>query len=277
MLTITNKSLLLSSIVVFCLLKHPAFAEQKTILIPAGIFTMGCSAGDEICDRDEGPEGGVEVFVPSFYIFSHETSVAEYQLCVDSGKCELPFDYIRTHYCNYGAPGRENYPVNCVNWNNAQSYCKWQGGRLALEAEWEKAARAKSNYAFHWGAEPASCKNSVMDPGKLNESDEETDGCWRDLSWPRGSFPPNQFGLFDMVGGTSEWVMNWYAVNAIEQHYSKGDLHGPTIGNTKVIKGGSWDEKYQSQRLSNRFNKPITGNPDLYGSNGIRCVIPSSR
>ena len=113
-----------------------------------------------------------------------------------------------------------------------------------------------------------------MDPGEPNESDEETDGCWRDLSWPRGSFAPNQFGLFDMVGGTSEWVMNWYLVNAIEQHYSKGDLQGPTMGNTKVIKGGSWDEKYQAQRVSNRFDKPVTGNPDLYGPHGIRCVIP---
>ena len=129
----TNKSNLVSAIILLFLFMQYASAQQKPLLIPAGKFVMGCSQGDEICDQDEGPKGGIEVFVPSFYIFPHETSVAEYQLCVDSGNCELPFDYKRIHYCNYGAPGRDNYPVNCVNWNNAQSYCKWQGGDCPLK------------------------------------------------------------------------------------------------------------------------------------------------
>ncbi len=85
-----------------------------------------------------------------------------------------------------------------------------------------------------------------------------------------------------MVGGTSEWVMNWYAPNAYARVYAKGDIKGPSMLEAKrmsktalkAIKGGSWDEKQWAQRVSNRFAKPITGNPDLYGSNGIRCVTP---
>ena len=265
--------LLYLPLTLFILCFQTVKAQQQSVLIPAGKFIMGCALGDELCDLDEGPEGGIEVYVPAFYIFIHETSVMEYHQCVLSGICQKPFDYKRSHYCNYLAPGREQYPVNCVNWVQAQSYCIWSGGRLANEAEWEKAARSGSNTAFPWGKEPASCKNSVMDPGLSNQSDEETDGCWRDLSWPRGSFKPNKYGLFDVVGGTSEWVMNWYEIDAIRQIYAFGNLDGPKTGTTKVIKGGSWDEKFQAQRVSNRFNKPALGNPDLYGSNGIRCVV----
>jgi len=248
--------------------------QQKTVVVPANSFLMGCSTGDTLCDEDEGKAGGVKVSVEAFSIFRHETSVDEYRRCVETGLCKRPFDYKRSHYCNFDAPGRGNYPVNCVNWENAEAFCRWSGGRLAYEAEWELAARAGVTTPYPWGNEAANCSNSVMDPGTIHESDEETDGCWRDLSWPRGSFKPNALGLYDMVGGTSEWVMNWYGKNTLKTHYSKGDITGPLTGNTKTIKGGSWDEKYWSQRVSNRYNKPITGNPDLYGSNGIRCVIP---
>lgn len=254
-----------------------AFASIEQVTIPAGKFTMGCSANDKLCDEDEGPEGGVTVFVPEFSIDVHETSVAEYRACVVAGQCARPFDYRRTRYCNYNAPGRDNYPQNCVNWNNAKHYCAWRGMRLAYEAEWEKAARGGTVTPYFWGVTQANCKVAVMDPGKQGQPDTSTDGCYRDLSWPRGSFPANSFGLFDMIGGTSEWVENWYQQDAYQTLYSKGLLTFPKSGKRKVIKGGSWDEKHWAQRVSNRFAKPITGNPDLYGSNGIRCVNPGKQ
>lgn len=246
----------------------------KKITIPAGEYRVGCANNDEHCARDEGPAGGVIVNVPAFVIDNQEASVAEYRQCVEAGSCAKPFDYLRTHYCNYGAPQRDNYPINCVNWNNALSYCQWKGGRLAYEVEWEKAARAGATTPYPWGEKHASCSTAVMDPGKPGDDDFETDGCWRDLSWPRSSFPPNQFGLHDMVGGTSEWVMDWYDVDVHKKHYSKNQLTGPKTGTLKTIKGGSWDEKFWAQRVTNRFAKPVAGNPDLYGSNGIRCVYP---
>jgi len=249
-------------------------ADQKRVFIPAGEFTMGCSNNDSLCDPDEGPNGGVKVFVKAFWINRHETSVEEYRACVMIGNCEYPFDNKRNYYCNYDAPGRNDYPVNCINWMNAQAFCNWQQGRLAYEAEWEKAARAGTNTPYPWGSKPANCNLAIMDPGKTGESDNMTDGCWRDLSWPRGSHKPNSLGLFDMVGGTSEWVMNWYDINGITKYYNNGNITGPASGSKKVIKGGSWDEKHWAQRVSNRYAKPVTGNPDLYGSNGIRCVFP---
>ncbi len=244
------------------------------VRIPAGPFTFGCSAEDTRCDPDEGIPGGTTIDVPEFAIDTQETSVAEYRQCVDAGACERPYDYRRTHYCNFNAPGRDDYPINCVNWQLAYDYCVWRGGRLAYEIEWEKAARGGTTTPHFWGNERADCSRAVMDPGKRGDLNRETDGCWRDLSWPRNSFPPNPFGLYDVIGGTSEWVMDWYDADSHTTHYAQGKLTGPAEGTKKVIKGGSWDEKFWAQRVSNRFSKPITGNPDLYGSNGIRCVIP---
>lgn len=275
-----NRGKLLTAVIGLSFSVLTVAAEQqqvaKAVLIPAGAFLAGCAAGDSLCDSDEGPEGGLEVTLEDFYIDPHETSVAEYQRCVEAGACSRPFDYLRTHYCNYGAPGRGDYPQNCVNWQQALEYCQWRGGRLATELEWEKAARAGSQRPYPWGDQPASCERAVMDQGREGVPDTETDGCWRDLSWPRNSFSPNSYGLYDMVGGTSEWVMDWYHPKALEMLVQQGILSGPKSGSLKVIKGGSWDEKLWAQRVSNRFAKPITGNPDLYGSNGIRCAFDAN-
>lgn len=248
-------------------------------LIPAQSYQLGCSPADKECDRDEGinQQGKilpVTVTVPAFKIDKYETSVAEYRECVEAGVCSKPFDFRRTHYCNYDAPGRDNYPQNCINWFQAKNYCEWRGKRLAYDVEWEAAARAGARTAYPWGTEPASCDNAVMDPGHPSKPDTVTDGCWRDLSWPRNSFKANAYGLHDMIGGTAEWLMDWYHPQAHKQYYAKGQYTGPDSGSLRVIKGGAWDEEAWAQRVSNRFAKPQRGNPDLYGSNGIRCVEP---
>ena len=280
---LTSPSTIVLVLLVFCLAANlNATAELRQIdipqvEIPGGAFHFGCSSGDRLCDADEGVQGGIAVQIPGFSIDVHETSVNEYQRCVAAGQCSKPFDYLRVHYCNFDAPGRGDYPVNCVNWQQAREYCDWRDSRLAYAVEWEYAARAGTQTPYVWGFEKADCQRAVMDPGLPGQRDTETDGCWRDLSWPRGSFPANPWGLFDTIGGTSEWVMDWYHPGAFQEYYSKGHLTGPQMGNHKVIKGGSWDEKHKSQRVSNLYHKPVTGNPDLYGSNGIRCVTPQAR
>ena len=129
---------LLPIIVLFLInaITHALAIDIEQIEIPAGPYSAGCLIKDQECQLDEGSSGGVKVFVPRFLIDSQETSVAEYRLCVEAGVCERPFDFRRTHYCNYDAPGRDDYPVNCVNWNNAISYCTWHNARLAYEVEW---------------------------------------------------------------------------------------------------------------------------------------------
>ncbi|UTW46335.1 formylglycine-generating enzyme family protein [bacterium SCSIO 12696] len=271
------KSVHSASIALFLYLLAPSLVaevpEQKVINLPGGTFAMGCSANDSGCDPDEGSKGGVLVSVGPFAIDRHETSVAEYRTCVESGHCASTFDFVRNKYCTYDGPGRDQYPLNCVNWFQAQAYCQWRGGRLPLEAEWEYAARAGSSARNVWGDSDATCEQVIMDDGVTRaNAGEETDGCGRDLLWPRGSREPNDFGLYDMQGSVAEWVANRYTPNSHQEYYANGQLSGPNSGRLKVIRGGAWDESARRQTLSSRWAKVPTGHRSIYGSNGFRCA-----
>ena len=244
----------------------------QTVSIPAGVFNMGCSSGDKQCEKDEGKPGGTAVQVNAFKIDKHEVSVADYRHCIKAGKCTRPKDFKRNKYCNYGASGRDNHPINCVDWEQAVAYCSWRGGRLPYEAEWEKAARAGSTSRYPWGQE-VNCKHAILDDGKTMGSVKgEPDGCGEDRTWQRGSRSANKWGLYDMHGNAGEWIANWYAADAIQRLYAAGDLAGPAAGQRKLVRGGSWDENRANLRSSYRNVKfPVSGQA-VYGSIGFRCV-----
>lgn len=247
-------------------------ADPTIVTVPAGTFAMGCSVSDPDCDKDEGPAGGISIFVPTFRIDAYEVSVADYSACFDAGKCTRPKDHQRNTFCNFGDADRTDHPVNCVDWNQALAYCQWRGGRLPYEAEWEKAARAGSTSRFPWGQE-VSCRNAILDDGITTGSVKgEHDGCGEDRTWPRGSRPANALGLFDMHGNAAEWTMNWYAPDAIASLYARGKLNGPIEGKRKVVRGGAWDETRSRLRSSFRnVRAPVSGDT-VYGSLGFRCA-----
>jgi len=268
----TNRTLYV--VCLSCLLgfgQSGVYAAER-VSIPAGSFLMGCSKNDPACDKDEGPRGGTSVRVGEFKIDKYEVSVSEYHACLNAGKCSRPKDHVRNKYCNYAAKGRDRHPVNCVDWAQAQAYCAWQGGRLPYEAEWEKAARAGSTSRYPWGKD-VSCQQAILDDGKTKGSVvNEPDGCGEDRTWKIGSRAANKFGLYDMHGNVGEWLYNWYAKDAINQLYAKGNLQGPDSGKRKLIRGGSWDENRPNLRSSFRNVKdPVSGDV-VYGSIGFRCV-----
>ncbi len=195
-------------------------ADTARIKIPAGNFLMGCSAQDTHCDKDEGPQSGTPVFVKTFYIDNKEVSVKDYRACIKAGQCHRPKDHSLNQYCNLGAAGRENHPINCVDWQEAVDYCQTKGGRLPYEAEWEKAAHAGSNTPYPWKTNKGlkvSCKQAILDDGKTRGSQgDELDGCGEDRTWPVASRPANALGLYDMQGNVGEWLANWYSATA---HY----------------------------------------------------------
>ena len=254
------------------LLVASQFAYGERVKIPAGEFTMGCSVNDDQCENDEGKAGGVKISVPGFYLDSHEVTVKEYAACIDAGNCDIPKDYNRNKYCNLNASDRDNHPINCVDWEDAADYCKWQNGRLPFEPEWEKAARAGSSSRYPWGQE-VTCKEAVADDGvTMGSVPNEHDGCGEDRTWPIGSRTANAFGLFDMHGNAGEWTGSWYAKNAVEEFYSRGNFAGPEKAKQRVVRGGSWDEGRENLRSSYRNVKPPVSGRSIYGSIGFRCA-----
>ena len=136
----------------------------EMVAVPAGSFFMGCNEQvDTECDSDELP--GRRVDVGAFRIDRTEVTVARYSACVAAGSygtegLTMPYDNAReqpewARFCNYGNKGREEHPINCLTWAQAQAYCAWAGRRLPSEAEWEKAATVPIDHLLVIYLEPA--------------------------------------------------------------------------------------------------------------------------
>jgi formylglycine-generating enzyme required for sulfatase activity len=116
------------------------------VYVPGGTFQMG--SADE--DPDEQPVHSVTL--NGFWIDRTEVTNAQYAHCVGDGICIAPVGSdSSTHDSYYGVSEFDDYPVIFVNWNRADTYCQWAGGRLPTEAEWEYAARGPDGNVYPWG------------------------------------------------------------------------------------------------------------------------------
>ncbi|MGL6042375.1 MAG: formylglycine-generating enzyme family protein [Sandaracinobacteroides sp.] len=105
-----------------------------------------------------------------------------------------------------------DHPVVHVAHADARAYADWAGKALATEAEWERAAwGGTSGHEFAWGdeLEPAGRHMANVFQGQFPHLNSMADGY--DRTSPVGSFPPNAFGLVDMIGNVWEWTNDWYA------------------------------------------------------------------
>ncbi len=121
------------------------------VLIPAGTFWMGCNAAnDSNCSSDESPQH--KVTLSAYYMDVTETTVAQYQACVDAGVCTAPSTGSQATY-----PSLPNHPVTYVTWTQSQAYCKWRGAAFDLptEAQWEMAARGSCEKNGSSASDPA--------------------------------------------------------------------------------------------------------------------------
>ena len=178
---------------------------------------------------------------------------------------------VRYSWQNTGFAQTDRHPVVNVTWNDAVAMAAWlsqkEGAvyRLPTEAEWEYAARGGSRTRYPAGDHPDVLLKTA------NTFDRETA-----LRWPRwreqaghgsdgypftapvGSYQPNAFGLYDMIGNAWEWCADWYG----EDYYARSpidDPRGPAEGNARVRRGGSWHSWPLYARVAFRnWNTPET-------------------
>lgn len=230
----------------------------EMVLIPSGHFLMGSNAGD----ADESPAHFV--YLDGFYMDRYAVTNAQYKVFIDDnpqwGKHSIPREYHDGNYLKLwneeGYPlGKDNHPVVSVSWHAAMAYAQWAGKRLPTEAEWEKAARgglvgkiypwgdsihrSKANYGNRWDGQIATIRIA-----------------------PVGNYPPNRYGLCDMVGNIREWCLDAYHADYYKHSPQRNPIAGDsietvlsdftTVKNSRVFRGGTWYYPAEYLRVSFR-------------------------
>lgn len=232
----------------------------EMVEVPGGVFEMGADYPNEQPIR--------QVQVDTFWMDETEVTVAAYAACVDDTVCGEPTAPAGEN-CNWMVAGREDHPVNCVTWAEANAYCDWAGGgtkRLPTEAEWEKAARGTDARLYPWGDSPApDCERVVMD-----DAAAEGDGCGMSSTWPVESKVDgaSYYGAYDMAGNVYEWVTDWFATSY--DAAQTDNPTGPDKGTMHVLRGGSWGV---SNAVFLRAASRISHDPAHVGNDvGFRCA-----
>jgi len=160
-------------------------------------------------------------------------------------------------------------PVESVSWNRVQDFLRELQPRdlkarfrLPTEAQWEYAARAKTETRYSFGNDPAELPKY----GNCAKSDDHFD-----TPAPVGTFAPNNLGLFDMQGNVSEWVEDWYA---LYEAVAQIDPTGPERSTEKVRRGGSFSIIAKSCTVAKRNKMSPDKGKDDVGFRIIRDVEP---
>lgn len=170
------------------------------VVLEGGQYQMGTDSEEEGF-FDAKPVQ--DVLIITLEMSRTAVTVAQYAECVRKGVCAKPGT---GGNCNWGRPGREHHPVNCVNWAQADKYAKFIGARLPTEAEFEYAARSGGkNWKYPWGDAEPSCEKAVM-------SAAAGAGCSGKGTMPVCSKPEGSTlqGLCDMAGNVGQWVEDAY-------------------------------------------------------------------
>lgn len=205
--------------------------------------------------------------------------VRDFQYAYNDPRMEMYFSH----------QGYAHYPVVGVTWDQANAFCNWrtefynnthkvkgQEYRLPTEAEWEYAARGGKSFALYpWGSnyvrDSKGCYMANFKPFQGNYTDDT--GA---TTMKVGSFPPNDFGLYDMAGNAAEWTESAYSASSNTIVFDMNPSYRFNAKNSdsdalkqKVIRGGSWkDVAYYLQCGTRTFEYQNESRPYI----GFRCV-----
>jgi len=233
-----------------------ACAENAWVQIPGGSFMMGSETGE----NDEKPMH--QVTVPPFEIMRTEVTNWLYCRCVNDGYCNVPQSGLG---CDLQIGDSGSRPVNYLEWPQASMFCRWAGGRLPTEAEWEYAARsAGQDITYPWGDETATCQYAVMNDGGP--------GCGQNWAQPVCSKPAGNTaqGLCDMAGNVAEWMKDCHHGDYTGAPDDGSEWNDDSCSAYRVMRGGSYIDGSGLLRATDRSPRAVQ---DIgYNFQGVRCA-----
>jgi formylglycine-generating enzyme required for sulfatase activity len=271
----------------------------EMVVVPPGAFTMGSPANERYRDRAEGPQhvvtlkrafavGKYEVTVDDFAAFADETKHRGGSEC---WTIEKGIEGVRKSrsWRNPAYPQTGTHPVSCMSWDDAKAYVAWLANktgrpyRLLSEAEWEYAARARTEpgpaprYLFGDDDKEVCQHGNVADQSARKARSLAAtryflpcdDGY--PVASPVGSFLSNGFGLYDMLGNVWEWVEDcWntsYRGAPVDgTAWLRGDCRN------RVLRGGAWDDYQKYLRAAMRYYADGTDDRGIMGLRVARSL-----
>ena len=237
----------------------------EMVKVEGGKFKMGKKNGAS----NEEPVH--KVTLSDFYISKYEITVAQFKEFIDStgyktdadkkGKSQIyDGNWDNREGVNWKCdmagnirPADEyNHPVVHISWNDANEFCKWAGGRLPTEAEWEYAAKGgNKSLGFEFSG------SSIIENVAWHSGSK---------TYQVGTKDPNELGIYDMSGNVWEWCSDWYAPYSRK---SQTNPKGASTGDYRVKRGGSAHSWNTSCWVFNREFGSLT---DSYCNRGFRLV-----
>lgn len=242
--------------------KECAGVCPEMVVVPAGSFTMGSPVTEQDHQSQEEPQHEVAILQP-FAVSKYALTFAEWDVCAAYGECdpEIPDS----------GYGRGQQPVINVTWYHAQQYVAWLSKmtgktyRLLTEAEYEYAARGGTQTVFPWGNEVGSNNANCVGCGSAWDRKQPA---------PVGSFPPNRFGLFDMVGNVFQWV-----ADCVHPSYQGAPTNGSAWleggkCTQRVVRGDCWFYNPIYLRSASRVAIAADTREDGLGFRVARMLVP---
>jgi formylglycine-generating enzyme required for sulfatase activity len=168
--------------------------------------------------------------------------------------------------------GRDDHPVVHVTSVDAIAFARWEGKTLPTEAEWEFAARGGlSGAEYAWGDELTPDGRAMANTwqGEFPWENHLEDGFER--TSPVTAFPPNGYGLYDMIGNVWEWTADWYHA----RHTADARGSGRVLRNPSVVRPPHGRDP--NELIAHPPRKVMKGGSHLCAANYCRRYRPAAR